>query len=198
MNGKRLGARFVITLGMPALAAGIVASLGGARDGANLPPPGACPAEPAKELSIKFAVSYTRGSTLAGATYCKDGATASKITVNGRPVPDFKNGVCWRDSAGFHVTIGTVIAGSRKKVDPAGFELSDIPPNKYVKDAVAFGVTKAGKFIYWGHEVKLVVKGGATPKGSFSGVEPTLVNGKLTKIPAKGSFSCKRILKVPS
>lgn len=198
MNGKWLGARIVIVLSLTALTAGIVASLGNARDGANLPPPGACPAEPAKELSIRFAVSYTRGGTLAGATYCKDGATASKITVGGKPVPDFKNGVCWRDSAGFHVTIGTVVAGSRKKVDPPGFELSDIPPSKFVKDAAAFGVTKAGKFIYWGHEVKLVVQGGAKPKGSFSGVEPTLVNEKLAKIPAKGNFTCKRVLKLPT
>jgi len=138
MNRKRLGAQFVTALGLTALTAGLVASLGSAREGANLPPPGACPAEPAKELSIKFAVSYTRGGTLAGATYCKDGATASKITVDGKPVPDFKNGVCWRDSAGFHVTVGTVVAGSRSNVDPTGFELSDVPPSKYVKDAVAF------------------------------------------------------------
>jgi hypothetical protein len=198
MNGKRLVTRFALALGLVALAAGIVASLGGARDGANLPPPGKCPAEPAKELSIKFAVSYTRGSTLAGATYCKDGATATKITVNGKPVPDFKNGVCWRDSSGFNITIGTVLAGGRKKVDPAGFHLTDIPSHKFLKDTVHFGVvTKAGKFISWGHEVKLVVQGGAKPKGSFSGSQPTLVNGKLTMIPAQGRFTCKRILKVP-
>lgn len=198
MNGKRLGTRFVIGLGLAALTAGIVASLGGARDVANLPPPGACPAEPAKELSIKFAVSYTRGSTLAGATYCKDGATATNITVSGKSVQDFKNGVCWRDSAGFHVTIGTVIVGSRKKVDPAGFSLNDLPRNRYVKDEVAFGVTKAGKFTYWSHDAKIVVQGGAKPNGNFSGVEPTLVNGKLTKIPANGKFTCNRVLKVPS
>lgn len=198
MNGNRLGARLVIALGGVALAAGIMASLGGAREGANLPPPGACPAEPARDLSFKFAVSYYRGSTPAGATYCKDGATATNITVNGKPVPDFKNGVCWRDSSGFKVTIGTVAVGSRKKVDPAGFALSDIPPSKYAKDQVAFGVTKGGTFIYWSHEAKLVGTGGAKPKGSFSGAEPTLVNGKLSKIPMKGNFTCKRVLKVPS
>ena len=106
--------------------------------------------------------------------------------------------MCWRDSAGFHVTVGTVVAGSRSNVDPSGFELSDVPPSKYVKDAVAFGVTKRGKFIHWSHEVKLVVQAGREPKGSFSGVEPTLVNGKPTKIPAKENFTCKRVLKVPS
>lgn len=197
MKAKRPITRLLGALALAATTAGTVASFGGAGGSANLPPPGACPNAPATQPSIKFAVSYTRGSTLAGATYCKDGATATNITMDGKPVPDFKNGVCWRDSAGLHVTIGTVIVGGRKKVDPPGFELTDIPPSAFVKDAVAFGVTKAGKFLYWSHEVKLAVRGGAKPGGRFSGVEPTIVNGKLTNIAAKGNFTCRRVLKVP-
>jgi hypothetical protein len=131
-----------------------------------------------------------------GTTWCNDGATAT-AKLAGKTY-FFKGGVCYRDSDGFHVGIGTSIEGKRKKSDPPGFAINDFPPGGFVKDGAFFGLTKAGKVISWGFgDVKLKVTKTAAPKGSFSGVQPTLVAGTLERIPASGTFACKRVLKVP-
>lgn len=136
-----------------------------------------------------------------GSTGCNDGASA-KATLGGKTY-SFTGGVCWREtkSGGFYVQIGTTFPGSRDRRtnDPSGFGVFDTSPGGFLKDRVYFGLTKAKKVISWSNseDMKLKVSRGSAPKGTFSGVETRLVNGKLTKIPASGSFSCERVLKVP-
>ena len=186
---------FGSAVALAAGAAALMASVAVARTDAT-PAPGKCPAEPAKALSIQFAVGYYRGSKLIGTTFCHDGATG-KATVGGKTYA-FRDGVCFRQGDSMEVQIGTEVNFKRTKSDPPGFHVTDVQASQYVKDGAWFGLAKAGKVVEWGFgDVKLKVTKAAAPKGMFSGVEPKIVNGKLTKIPASGSFVCRRVLKLP-
>jgi hypothetical protein len=127
-----------------------------------------------------------------GTSFCNDGATAT-ATVAGTRLPTFRGGVCFSDSSGFNVGIGTSLQGKRRASDPAGFWLVDVKPGRFVKDSVHLAKRSAS----WGYTVALKRKGGRL-RGSWSGTEPRLVGGQLTRIKASGTFTCKRVLKVPA
>jgi hypothetical protein len=195
MNGKRVGRLLAAVLALATATAGIATSLAVAQTGSSAPVR-KCLSD-AKAAPYLLANGYSRGGKLVGSTFCNDGATAT-ATVAGKPY-SFKGGVCFRQGDEFNVQIGTTVDFKRVKSDPPGFRVSDVAPGGVVKDGVWFGLTNAGKVIEWGFgDVKLKVGKGSAPKGTFSGVELKLVNGKLTKIPASGSFTCRRVLKVPS
>jgi hypothetical protein len=191
MNSKRFGS----AIAFAAAAAATVVSLAVAQD-QSPPAPGKCPADPAKALSIQFAVGYYRGAKLVGMTFCHDGASA-KATVQGKTYR-FTDGVCFRQGDEFNVKIGTAMEFKRKKGDPPGFTAIDIPASKYFSDGVWFGLVKGGKAIDWGFgKVKMKTSRGSAPKGTFFGAAPTLIEGKLANVSVKGSFACSRVLKLP-
>jgi hypothetical protein len=168
------------------IAAATVAAAAGARDADVAAKCG----NPARE-SLGSIYGKNRGTT-----WCNDGASGT-ATLAGKTYA-FKGGVCFRDSVGFHVGIGTIIPGGWKKGDPAGLGIDDLKPGGYAKDGAYFGWTRGGKLSTWDWgDVKIKGSKGASPRGTFSGVRPTLVGGKLTRIPARGTFTCKRVLKVP-
>jgi hypothetical protein len=171
-------------------AVAVLASSGAARSAAPAGMLLACPKDP-RTAPIGRIYGASRGTT-----WCNDGATAT-ATLAGK-THAFSGGVCFRDSVGLHVGIGTSIEGKRKASDPPGFALNDFPPGGIVKDGAYFGLTKAGKVVAWSWgDVKLTGGKGSAPKGSFSGVMPTLAGGKLTRVAAMGTFACKRVLQVP-
>jgi hypothetical protein len=179
------GRRYVAILSAAAVAltgATALAAAGQARDASAR---FACPKDTSRE-PVGRIYGNNRGST-----FCNDGASAS-ATVGGRKLV-FKGGVCFRDSTGLNVNIGTVFPGKRRRSDPKGFSLLDLKPGGFVKDTVNFGT----RTVDWGAPVKLKLKRGGR-SGTFSGTEPKLVNGELAYVKASGSFSCKRVLRVPA
>lgn len=161
-----------------------LAAPGVAREGAAT---FACPKDPSTQPIGK---SY--GATR-GATYCNDGATATAIVVGGKPEPDIRGGVCWRDkSRTTYVNIGTEIPGKRRATDPPGFSLSDVKPGGFLKDTASVHRRTTA----WSGAVKITWNSDRK-SGKWSGKSPKLVGGKLTYVQASGKFACKRFLEVP-
>jgi hypothetical protein len=146
----------------------------------------ACPPNP-KTQPLGKIYGNNRGSS-----FCNDRARATAFIGKQRQKLTFAGGVCWKSKDAFSVGIGTAIAGKRLKADPPGFWLQDFKPRSYAKESVDLGKGT----VTWGHSVKIKYAAGKK-SGTWSGTEPTLVKGKLTYIPAKGSFTCKRVLDAP-
>lgn len=168
--------QLVVMLVIGAIGAAGLAGTGGARDGAST---FACP-NPARAPLGKAYDGYR------GTTFCNDGASAS-ATVGGKQLPKFTGGVCFTDSTGFNVEIGTSIVGKRKPRDPRGFELLDFKPGGLVKDSVHLGSGTTS----WGYAVKLT-KTARGFRGEWSGTQPG-----IPRVAAHGTFTCVHILRVP-
>ena len=130
-----------------------------------------------------------------GYTACNDGAVARAVVAG--VTYRFSGGVCWKDSSlPLNVDIGTIV-NDRAKSDPGGFGIVDQKKGP-VSDSIGFGLTKAGKVLEFRGPVTLTSTGRAS--ATFKGKVLQEVNGKVGSgtVPVSGSFTCKRVLVVPT
>lgn len=175
--------RLFFMLVVAGVAAASQATAGGARDAAS-----AFACDPSRAPLGKSV------GALGATAWCNDGATATAV-VGGKPELRFTGGVCWRDSTGFYVDIGTTPGGTRRSASPAGFEILDNKPRAFAKDSVHLG--KDG--VIWDGAVVLKPKpGSGGKKGNWAGSGYRRVGGKLIPTKGSGSFSCNHIFTVPA